>query len=252
MDQAANKVAEGTQGGRATRATHGPSAMAAHAIPKTFHYIWLGSGIPQEHERYIDTWKVHHPEWNFCFWDDVNNVVEMPLSLRHIYEDAHEYVPDVGANVWQLRSDILRLQVVAKFGGVYIDTDLECLRPIDELASSYEGFAAWEEDDVYINNAIFGFPRGHRTMYIMMDILEQRAGMLKGAGKRANVISGPHLWTQAWEDFGPEELDMTVHPSRYFYPYRWDHLHRGGEEFPDSYAVHHWNNQRRKAGLALP
>ncbi|MEA2348587.1 MAG: hypothetical protein QOG62_2374 [Thermoleophilaceae bacterium] len=58
------------------------------------------------------------------------------------------------------RSDILRLDLLYRFGGVYIDTDFECRKPLDDLIGDSEFFAAYAKPG-RVNNAIIGSVAGH-------------------------------------------------------------------------------------------
>jgi len=62
--------------------------------------------------------------------------------------------------------------------------------------------------------------------------------------KPPNHISGPRFLTRLYRELRPAMV--TVSAAK-IYPYRWDELDRGGEAFPDAYAVHHWANKRRAA-----
>ena len=57
------------------------------------------------------------------------------------------------------------------------------------------------------------------------------------------VKSGPQFFTPI-----ARRHKITEYPQRYFYPYGYNQLERGGEEYPDSYAIHHWNHRRTMNG----
>ena len=103
-------------------------------------------------------------------------------------------------------------------------------------------FAAWEEPGVWINNAILGAVPAHSAVTRLIDGLDEHARTRAG---RPNVRTGPQYISPRLQ---PGE-DITVFPKDWFYPYLYSELHRGREAFPGAYAVHHWNNARRRNGV---
>ena len=220
-------------------------------IPKTIHRIWLGSEIPAEFIAYGEGWRKNHPEWMHILWTDHPQppmegiTIAQPFGLRNqeLYDKAEEIAPK---NVGQFRADVLRYELMLAPGGVYVDADFECLRPLEPLLTKVSAFAAWERDGVWLNNAILG-----STPYL--DFYSQLVGRLwesvsANTGKRPNVMSGPQYMTRIYRERQRARLmTLTVFPQALFYPYSWNELHRKGQRFPQAYAVHHWNNRRRVA-----
>lgn len=119
-------------------------------IPKKFHQIWLGPNpLPKEFEKYQKTWKKFHPGWEFLFWTEEN--LPEDLDRIEIYEKLRSPVE---------RSDLLRLEVVNKLGGIYIDTDFECIRSVEPLIADIDFFLAYLNEN-RTNNAIIGSVPGH-------------------------------------------------------------------------------------------
>jgi inositol phosphorylceramide mannosyltransferase catalytic subunit len=130
-------------------------------IPHVLHQIWLGPNpLPAQDAVYIETWKRLHPAWEHRLWTEDN----LPEGVRpEVYERLR--VPAE-------RSDLLRLELVARYGGVYVDTDFEALRPLDPLLHDVDLFAAYLREDfeddsdlpARINNAIFGAVPEHPAL----------------------------------------------------------------------------------------
>lgn len=119
-------------------------------IPKTFHQIWLGpNSFPAQYKKYQKTWQKHHPQWEIRLWTEEN--LPPDLERKEIYERLRHPVE---------RADMLRLEVVRTFGGVYIDTDFECLRSIEPLIGEVDLFVAYLDEN-RTNNAIIGAVPGH-------------------------------------------------------------------------------------------
>ena len=94
-------------------------------IPRIFHQIWVGPNpFPEEFAAYQQTWVDHHPDWELRFWTEENLPTSSELRRPEVAERLRA--------PWE-RADILRLEVVWRHGGVHVDTDFECLRPIEPL-----------------------------------------------------------------------------------------------------------------------
>lgn len=93
---------------------------------KFIHQIWLGKKpIPSRFRQWMDSWSRHFPAWEYKLWTDVELIEFLP---RMICRDVFSVQPNVG-----VRSDILRLELLREFGGIYADCDFECLRPFEHL-----------------------------------------------------------------------------------------------------------------------
>ena len=210
-------------------------------IPHIFHQFWTGPPMPDAYRRFAEGWQEKHPGWEVILWGEEH---ELPaLRNQELYDRAKELCPN---HVGQLRSDIVRLELLELFGGVWIDVDFRCQKCIEPLLDSVQCFVAWVTDE-WLNNAIMGSVPGHPFIGRLID------GMAKSIAERPGQpprrVSGPQYLTRVWR----RQPDATVKlfDRGLFYPYRWDELDREGEDFPDAYAVHVWNNQRREHGRTL-
>lgn len=211
-------------------------------IPRLLHHIWVGPDpCPPHLLAYRAAWLAMHPAsrgWAHAFWHDGNLPV---LANQWVFEQAAVLV--AADRVGQLRADVLRYELLLHFGGVYVDMDLEPVRPIDELLEDDRPFAAWEQDDVWVNNAILGAVPGDRLIGQTVAELGRRVRASMGQGLGPNVLTGPHLLTTMHRRY---PLELRVLPQALFYPYAHTELERGRESFPDAYTVHHWEHQRSK------
>lgn len=199
--------------------------------------------MPQEYRRYGEGWKQLHPSWRFIEWDEAS-IETLPLLNRDLYIHAERYT----ANVGQFRSDIARLAILWHYGGVYVDCDFEPRKPIDELIQDTDLFAAWEQEGIWINNAILGARLAHPFIAELIDGL--RANVAAHPGRKPNVMTGPQYLTRMWRHHQPIGV---IAPQKHFYPYSWNQLDRENDEFPDAYAVHRWGNKSgRSAGTHHP
>jgi inositol phosphorylceramide mannosyltransferase catalytic subunit len=187
--------------------------------------------MPEAFRRFAEGWQRLHPDWTYRLWGGGDLP---PLRNQDLYDRADELCPGFEG---QLRSDVVRYELLHRFGGVWVDVDFECLKPLDELLQGVDCFAAWEIQGRVANNAILGCRAGHPFMAKLIENLP--ASVLSGDSTRPSKISGP------WYLTAQLEPDVTLFDQRLFYPYACTQLGRAGETFPAAYAVHHWHNQRR-------
>jgi inositol phosphorylceramide mannosyltransferase catalytic subunit len=194
-------------------------------IPKIFHQVWVNEinpTLPERFAQYRDGWLGLHPGWDYQLW----NLQNINFSLLR-----PELLPR--APSYSQLSDILRLEIVYRYGGVYLDTDFECLRSIDEIVRDVDLFFC-SEDGETIAAGIFGARPSNGLVKRLIERLPAEMGR-----ECAPVETGPRHLTRALFDEGfPGNL--TLFPRKYFYPYNWAELHRADEVFPDSYAVHRY------------
>lgn len=94
-------------------------------IPQIIHYCWFGGGaMPELVERCIASWKKHMPEWEYRLWTEENfDITTAPQYVQEAYR----------TKKYAFVSDYVRLWALERKGGVYLDTDVEVLRPFDDL-----------------------------------------------------------------------------------------------------------------------
>jgi inositol phosphorylceramide mannosyltransferase catalytic subunit len=94
-------------------------------IPRIFHRVWVGGSMPADLARLGDSWLKHNPGWEMRLWTDDNLPV---MRNQEIYDRASELVES--RLLGRFKSNLIRLEVLEQFGGVYVDCDFEALKPI--------------------------------------------------------------------------------------------------------------------------
>lgn len=132
-------------------------------VPRIVHRIWLGPDpLPAEFVAYGESWSRLNPGWEVRLWTEET----IPEDLRR--PEARERL-----RVPAERSDILRLELLWRHGGVYVDTDFECVRPLEQLVGGLDFFCAYLKPG-QINNALIGSTAGHPILDRALDELEPR------------------------------------------------------------------------------
>lgn len=180
-----------------------------YIIPKIIHFIWLGSPLPEKAKALIATWRDHHPTWEIRIWDDAALAL-FPLQNQVAFETAQNFGE---------KSDILRYEILYQFGGVYADTDVECLQPLDFLHRSCEFYAGVLHGNHALLNAVIGVKKNHPIMEACIHYL------LLGNGdhdeQRILRETGPYHLTQMF--LGRLSLcdptRLATLPPSFFYPF---------------------------------
>ena len=105
-------------------------------IPKTIHYCWFGGNpLTAEAKACIDSWQRYCPDYEILEWNESNFDVTQNVYCLEAYE----------AKKWAFVSDYARLWAVYEYGGIYMDTDVEVVRPLDSLLG-HRVFMGFEND----------------------------------------------------------------------------------------------------------
>lgn len=103
-------------------------------IPKKIHYCWFGGNpLPPLAVKCIESWKKYCPDYEIKEWNESNFDLNCNEYVREAYE----------AKKWAFITDVVRLYAMVTEGGIYMDTDVEVLRPLDDLLV-YEAVSGFE------------------------------------------------------------------------------------------------------------
>src|SRR5690348_15650039 len=106
--------------------------MSTNTLPPIIHQTWKDRRIPAAWQPFQRSWREHHPDWRYRFWTDhdLRELVrrDYPWFLP-IYDGYPKHIE---------RVDAARYFLLHRHGGLYVDLDFECLRPIDELLAGRE------------------------------------------------------------------------------------------------------------------
>lgn len=114
-------------------------------IPTIIHYCWFGGkSLTEKAKACIDSWRRYCPDYEIIEWNESNFDVTQNDYCREAYE----------AKKWAFVSDYARLWAIYEHGGIYMDTDVEVVRPLDPLLKhkAFMGF----EDGTSVSIGTFG------------------------------------------------------------------------------------------------
>lgn len=128
-------------------------------IPKKIHYCWFGKNpIPEQFRIWMDSWKTYCPDYEIIEWNEDNYDITQNKYMRQAYE----------AKKWGFVPDFARLDIIYNNGGIYLDTDVELIRCLDDLLYQ-EAFCGLEIQQQVNLGLGFGAVKGHFLVAEMRD-----------------------------------------------------------------------------------
>lgn len=178
-------------------------------IPKIIHYCWFGGNpLPEDAKQCIDSWKKYCPDYKIIEWNESN----YDITSNKYMEDAYK------EKKWAFVSDYARVDVLYKHGGIYMDTDVELIKPLDKFLSQ-KLYCGWEFRDplldkigiAYENSVNFGLgygsEKGHPVLKKILD-LYQNMSFYNEDGS-LNLMACPHYQTEILKQFGLDDTKRT-------------------------------------------
>ncbi|MEM1122682.1 MAG: glycosyltransferase [Bacteroidota bacterium] len=204
-------------------------------LPKIIHYCWFGTKpIPPDYQGYIDGWKKLMPDYEIMLWNEHNSPMHLPYlqaALRY--------------KKWANLSNFVRIYALYHHGGIYMDTDMEVLKPLDEFRQygSFLGLELGEKDakNIVVNNAIFGAEKKHPFIKKCMDFYLKHFD-----GRDTALDSSPYLVTRLLKEEGMHQYGrqnvggVELFPKEYFYPYHITEQFTPECVKENTYTIHHW------------
>ncbi|MDY2860668.1 MAG: glycosyltransferase [Candidatus Cryptobacteroides sp.] len=190
-------------------------------IPKIIHYCWFGGKpLPKSAEKCIASWKKYLPDYEIKRWDESNFDVNAIPYTREAY----------AACKFAFVSDYARFWILYHYGGVYFDTDVEVIRPIDDIINR-GGFLGVESNrnGIYTVNPGLGFAATQGTAVIgeMVNLYSTFHFInTDGASDLKNIVE---ITTDYLSSKGLQNTDeiqdccgFTIYPKDYFCPIDYD------------------------------
>lgn len=118
-------------------------------IPKKIHYCWFGRGeMPKLAKKCIKSWKKYCPDYEIKEWNEDNFDLDMYPYAREAYDNRK----------FAFVTDVVRLYALYHEGGIYMDTDVEVLKPLDSFLkhTAFSGF----EDETQVPTGIMASEKG--------------------------------------------------------------------------------------------
>ena len=219
------------------------------AIPKIIHYCWFGAGPKNaQTEDCIASWKAQCPDYQIKEWNEDTFDLNCHPYVRQAY-DCKRYA---------FVTDYVRLQALYTEGGVYLDTDVEILKPLDSFLDN-QAFCCFEKANA-LCTAVMGAQPGNPWIHDLMDAYNG-VTFLDDKGNQDLTTNVERLTAVTAQKYALNPLPslqvladgcVTVYPQDYFSPKDWEtgkiHLTE------NSHTIHHfsgsWHTDRQKKQIA--
>ena len=202
-------------------------------IPKIIHYCWFGGNpLPPLAIKCIDSWKKYLPEYEIKEWNENNfDVEEYQFTKEALVCKKYAFV-----------SDVCRLHALKIFGGVYMDTDVEVLKPLD-IFLHHTAFSGFENESI-VPTGIMASEKGGLWIKNLLTFYDNRPFLLENG--EMNLISNTISITNMMKEKGYkmnnrfQEIEdyVAFYPNEYFCPKSY---YTGEINLTEnSYCIHHF------------
>lgn len=201
-------------------------------INKVIHYFWFGGKpMPKIAIKCIESWKRVLPDYEIKRWDESN----FDINIIPYTKQAAD------AKKWAFVSDYARFHVLYNEGGIYLDCDVEVLKPLDEFLNNqmFSGF-----ESAFINpGLIMGMEKNNNFGKLIIDVYKKRNFLLDN--NSFDLTSVGQIFTDQLIKKGLicnntfQNIDgVTIYPTNYFAPINPD----TGEVLisNETYTIHHY------------
>lgn len=206
-------------------------------IPKIIHYCWFGGNpLPKAAKDCINSWKKHCPDYQIIEWNESNFDVNSNLYTKQAYENKK----------WAFVTDVVRLYALCNYGGIYMDTDVEVIQPLDRFLT-HHGFSGFEDPE-NIPTGIMAAEKDHPLFRKLLSYYDDRPFIVDGQPDlTTNVTTITNMLLP--EGFQPNNTyqvvaGLALYPYDYFCPRDIHTLKLVVTE--NTYTIHHF------AGSWLP
>ena len=204
-------------------------------IPKIIHYFWFGKNkMPDIFLECIKSWQKYCPDYKIIKWDEENFDVNICNYTKQAYEQKK----------YAFVSDYARFYILKKYGGIYLDIDVEILKPIDELLEQ-ECFCGRENNSNFVATGLIIAARpNNKFVNSMLNYYNEQEKFENGTHTVCTIAS--NILEKEY-DFDIDNIseiqkldNVTIYPAEYFCGY--DMIARKKMITENTYSVHHYNS----------
>lgn len=200
-------------------------------IPKIIHYCWFGKNKKSKLIiKCIESWKTFCPDYEIKEWNEDNFDININEYVKEAYKNKK----------WAYVSDYARFYVLNKYGGIYLDTDVQLIKPLDELLEK-SALCGFSTNDVVATGLIFACEKNNWLCKSVLDsytgekFLNESPDKIIAIGQRVTKILSNHGLKLNGETQTIEGI--TIYAPFYFNPTNGD-IRRKPD--PRAYSIHHY------------
>jgi mannosyltransferase OCH1-like enzyme len=152
----------------------------------------------------INTWRRVCPEYEVILWNEENLEMDGLMKTNAFFNEC------IKRGLWAFASDYLRLYILYNEGGIYLDTDVEVVKPFDSLLE-YSFFVGLENGD-YIGTGVIGAEIQSREVKRLLEFYEKEIW-------NVDFYNNPIIFKNLIQKEPDTFASCTVLPQDYFSPY---------------------------------
>nr|WP_246513182.1 tetratricopeptide repeat protein [Azospirillum picis] len=237
-----------------------PPGRCRRVIPKLLHQLWKTPEIPPRFEAFRRSWLDRHPDWSYRLWSDADIAAFVRQEFPDLLPVFEGYAQPI------CRADLARYLILKRHGGLYVDLDFECFKPLDGLLAD-SSFAIGLEPATHLELDKAAQRRMERVLCPSLiasipdhPFWDHVLDHIRRNAREPDVLdaTGPFLLTRAYETYGGPG-PVTLLPAQAIYPAdkmdcwegrlfdieAWEKLTR------DAHALHHWDGTWFRGQAAL-
>lgn len=216
-------------------------------IPKVIHYCWFGRNPKPELALHcMESWKKFCSDYEVIEWNEYNfDIQSAPLYVQQAYNEKK----------WAFVTDYVRLYVLFNYGGIYMDTDVEVLKPLDVFLT-HKGFSGFEMETA-IPTGIMASEKAHPLIELWMN--EYNTMSFYNEDGTLNTTTNVTYITDYMKEYGmvfnntlQTIQDFTFYPNDYFCPK--NYMTGRLECTENTHTIHHfdgsWQTKEEKKSMA--
>jgi hypothetical protein len=189
--------------------------------------------MPKLAKKCIKSWKKYCPDYEFVLHTEDNFDLTQNRYMREAYE----------AGKWAFVSDYARLKIIYDNGGIYLDTDVELIKPIDDLVK-LGGFMGFDEKGIVATGLGFGAEKGNKIVSEFLKDYDDIPFILPDGS--FDLTPCPDRNTEALKRLGMDIkntsqtfMDITFLPDEYLCPMNY---YTGKKTITENtYSIHHYS-----------
>ena len=208
-------------------------------IPKIIHYCWFGGNpLPESAKKCIASWKKYFPDYKIMEWNESNFDIHVSAYVEEAYKEKK----------WAFVSDYARFWIIYRYGGLYFDTDVEVIRPFDEILASgpfmgceylldsnfrvgvNPGLGLGAEAGMSFYKELLDF---YKNIHFLNDNGEQNKNTIVDY---TSLLLGKHGWVP--DNSIQNVAGITIYPSEYFCPL--DYMTGKLTITKHTFSIHHY------------
>ncbi len=228
-------------------------------IPKIIHQIWSDKykPLPSFCSVLAETWKEKHPNWDYILWNDQM----MDAFVQDEYPSYYDLYQNLPFDIQ--RWDVIRFLILKDIGGLYIDTDYECLENIEPLIEHARFAIALDPESHYhligyphiLNHALMASAPNHPFLNrVIQEIFTEKECKASLSDKIHYVLetTGPQMMSQLYASLSPDEKsEILLLAPKHVTPFDLMQMNlvKAGIEndeleacLDEAYAVHYYSN----------